>query len=66
MSDRDLEDILRQQLERGEITVEDADAVREFAEFLEEAGAHPNHPDHDPERLRAAINNHREFVLGEE
>lgn len=62
----DLEDLLRQKLERGEILVEDADAIREFSEFLEEAGPTPKHPGHDPERYRAAIQNHREFVLGED
>lgn len=62
----ELEDALRRKLERGEITVGDADAVREFSEFLEEAGPIPGAEGHDPERYRAAINNHREFVFGED
>jgi hypothetical protein len=62
----DIEDAVHGMLDREEITTQDADAILEFADFLAEAGPHPNHPDHDPERYRAAINNHREFVLGEE
>jgi hypothetical protein len=48
----------------GKITVEDADVVREFGEFLDEAGPPPGQPGTDPERRKAAIRNHHELVMG--
>jgi hypothetical protein len=42
----------------GEIGVEDADAVRRFASFLEAAGPHHGCPDFDPQRFADAYRQH--------
>ena len=54
MSD-DLETSLRNKLDRGEISIADADAVREFATFLREAGPMPGQPGADRERRIRAL-----------
>ena len=54
MSD-DLETSLRSKLDRGEISAADADAVREFATFLREAGPMPGQPGADRERRLRAL-----------
>jgi hypothetical protein len=55
MPDRDLDSVLSGKLERGEISVADADAVREFASFLREAGPMPGQPGADRERRLRAL-----------
>jgi hypothetical protein len=55
MPDRDLDSVLSGKLERGEISVADADAVREFATFLREAGPMPGQPGADRERRLRAL-----------
>lgn len=45
----------------GKITEDDADAVREFGEFLTEFGSHDDNSPEARQRQRAALIKHAEF-----
>lgn len=45
---------IEQLVDSGEITQEDADAVKAFGEFLKAAGPRPGQEGHDPARAREA------------
>ena len=60
---RDLDERLDQACADGRLSVEDAEAVREFADFLAHPGSRPQAP---AEERRAAIAEHHDLVFGDQ
>lgn len=54
----DLDWLLDQAVVEGRATREDADEIKRFAAYLEDAGPPPGHPDHNHDRAVAAFHKH--------